>query len=119
MRLQHEMTDEAILRELGERLARRRIERNVTQRALGDQAGVGRAAVQRIEAGEPVTTTNLIRVLRALDLLGALDAALAPPPASPLLALRSAGRRRRRARTPSTAAPAPAPARPWRWGDER
>jgi transcriptional regulator with XRE-family HTH domain len=114
------MTDETVLRELGGRLARQRIDRNITQRELGEQAGVGRAAVQRIENGEPVTTVNLIRVLRALDLIEALDAAVAAPPASPIQALRTGGRQRRRARA-STRGPAPTagPARPWRWGDER
>lgn len=115
------MTDETVLQELGARLARRRIDRNITQRELGEQAGVGRAAIQRIETGEPVTTTNLIRVLRSLEMLDALDAAVTPPPASPIQALRLSGRQRRRARS---AARPPTQSertttRPWRWGDER
>lgn len=120
MRLTPEMTDDTVLRELGDRLARRRIARNVTQRDLGEQAGVGRAAVQRVESGEAVTTVNLIRILRSLDLMDALDAAIAPPLASPIQALRTGGRQRRRARPPASAPAPPArAARPWRWGDER
>ena len=49
-------------------LARRlRLSRDLTQRQLGEQGGVARTLIQRIEAGEPVTTASLIRVLRAHD----------------------------------------------------
>lgn len=73
MRIESQLTDEAVLSELGERLARLRLGRDLTQRQLGQRAGVARTVVQRIESGEPVTTANLIRLLRALDLLDALD----------------------------------------------
>lgn len=56
MRIEPQLTDEAVLGELGERLAALRLSRNLTQRQLAKQAGVARSLVQRIEAGEPVTT---------------------------------------------------------------
>ena len=73
MKVERYLTDEAVLSELGARLERTRLERNLTQRELAAEAGVERKAVQRIEAGESVKLTSFIRVLRALGLLDALD----------------------------------------------
>ena len=73
MKIDSGLTDEAVLAELGARLVRTRLERNLTQRELAEEAGVERKAVQRIEAGESVKLTSLLRVLRALGLLDALD----------------------------------------------
>ena len=119
MRIETQLTDETILSELGERLARMRLGRDLTQRRLGEQAGVARTVVQRIEAGEPVTTTNLIRVLRVLDLLDALDRVLPESAPSPVQELKLRGRERRRASgAHASGGEEDTPGRPWRWGDE-
>jgi transcriptional regulator with XRE-family HTH domain len=92
--------DDAALRTLGQRLAQRRLDRNVTQAQLAERAGVARGVLQRLELGRAVTTVNLVRVLRALDALGELDAAIPELRPSPLQALEHAGRQRKRARGP-------------------
>jgi putative transcriptional regulator len=79
VRIDQNLTDEAVLSELGRRLERTRLERSLTQRELAGEAGVERKAVQRIEGGETVKLTSLIRVLRALELLDALDRLVAEP----------------------------------------
>lgn len=93
----HDLGDRAVLETLGERLARRRLDRNYTQTRLAERAGVGRRAVQRLEGGDPVTTVALIRILRALDALDELDAAIPEPGPSPLQALEREGGQRQRA----------------------
>jgi transcriptional regulator with XRE-family HTH domain len=119
MRIQPELTDETVLIELGERLARLRLSRDLTQRRLGEQAGVGRTVVQRIEAGEAVTTANLVRVLRALDSLDSLDRLLPEDVPSPVQELKLRGRQRRRASgAHGNGGEGADQARPWRWGDE-
>jgi transcriptional regulator with XRE-family HTH domain len=113
-------TDETVLRELGARIERTRLERDLTQAQVADAASVGLNTLRRLEAGQGATLTNLIRVLRALDLIDGLDQVVPEPVASPIQQLRIAGARRRRAsgRTspPDDAAASPAPE--WRWGDE-
>jgi transcriptional regulator with XRE-family HTH domain len=119
MRIEPELTDETILSELGERLARLRLSRDLTQTQLGESAGVGRSLVQRIEAGEAVTTPNLIRVLRALDALDALDRLIPQAAPSPIQEVKLRGRQRRRASGARGSGGGGADqARPWRWGDE-
>ncbi len=120
MRIESQLTDETVLSELGERLARLRLGRDLTQRQLGDRAGVARTVVQRVESGEPVTTANLIRVLRALGLLDDLDRLIPESVPSPVQALKLQGRQRRRASgAHGRREPPAAPDGPWRWGDER
>ena len=120
MRIESQLTDEAVLSELGERLARLRLGRDLTQRQLGQRAGVARTVVQRIESGEPVTTANLIRLLRALDLLDALDRSIPESVPSPVQALKLQGRQRRRASgAHGHREPPAAQDGQWRWGDER
>jgi transcriptional regulator with XRE-family HTH domain len=121
MKIDRYLTDEAVLAELGGRLERTRLERNLTQRELAAEAGVERKALQRIEAGDSVKLTSLIRVLRALDLLDALDRLVPEPTPSPVELLKLHGKRRRRASGERRHKGAPARGEqtaPWRWGDE-
>jgi transcriptional regulator with XRE-family HTH domain len=111
------LTDDAVLGELGQRLSRLRLERNLSQAQLGEEAGVGRRTLQRLEAGEPVQLSSLIRVLRVLGLLESLDRLVSKPTPSPLERLQLAGRERRRARRRG-AGRAEDRAGPWKWGDE-
>ncbi len=111
------MTDRAALSELGQRLAQHRLTRNLTQAELAAEAGVSRRTVLRLEGGESTQLTHLIRVLRALHLLGSLETWIPAPVASPLEQLRLQQQKRRRAsrrvREPSTTK-----AQGWTWGDD-
>lgn len=107
-------SDAAVLAELGGRLERTRLERNVSQQQLATEAGLSKRTVERIEAGEETKLSNLVRVLRALGMLDRLDALVPEPLPSPIEQLKLRGRRRRRARRSATAQ---RPAAPWSWGD--
>ena len=64
MKIEGLLTDEAIMTELGRRLSQRRLELQLTQEMLAEQAGVSKRTVERIEAGATTQTSTLIRVLR-------------------------------------------------------
>jgi len=119
MRLDTLLTNDAVLAELGRRAERQRLQRNRTQAELAEDAGVGRATLQRFERGQSVQTTSLIKILRALGLLAELDAALPEQIALPIAELEREHRReRRRARGGRGRGRPDAPERPWRWGEE-
>src|SRR6478609_2190299 len=90
-------SDETVLREIGGRLARTRLERNVSQEELANEAGVSKSTIERLEAGRPVKLDSFVRVLRALGQLGVLDRLIPEPLPSPVERLRLQGKRRRRA----------------------
>jgi transcriptional regulator with XRE-family HTH domain len=110
-------TDGAVLAEIGRRIARHRLERNWTQADLGRLAGVGQATVQRAEGGASVQMTSMVRLLRALGLLEALDVAIPESVDLPIAQLERerSGRKRARARR-RTGEEQPAD-RKWAWGD--
>jgi transcriptional regulator with XRE-family HTH domain len=108
-------SDDAALETLGRRLARHRLNRNLTQTALAVEAGVSTPTVQRIEQGHSSQAANLIRILRALGLLDNLDALVPEPPLSPIQQASMRGRIRQRA---SPASGKPETPVDWSWGDE-
>jgi putative transcriptional regulator len=93
------MSDGAALAELGDRLRRERLNRNMTQSDLAGKSGVARATLQNLESGRTSTMVSLVRVLRALGKLDALDAFLPVPSLSPLQLAKLKGRERQRARS--------------------
>ncbi len=76
-------TSRQIETEIGSRLARLRLSRNVTQSMLAENAGVGVRTLRRLETGEPSTLDTFLRVALALDLgdaiLGAIPTAQIRP----------------------------------------
>jgi putative transcriptional regulator len=108
-------SDSAILEELGSRIARCRLNQNLTQEAFAELAGVSRPTVARLESGHSTTLSNLIRVLRALNLVKNLDMLVPEPPISPIQQLKTKKQQRVRASRASTVAEKSAP---WTWGDE-
>jgi transcriptional regulator with XRE-family HTH domain len=118
MNLEELMTDDAVLAELGRRLARNRLERNWTQAEMAAEAGLGQATVQRAERGESIQMTSMIKLLRTLELLGGLDAAVPESVELPIARLereQRKGRQRASGRGRRSAGPA---GRSWTWGDE-
>ena len=115
MNISKHMTDDAILAEIGNRIARYRIDQQVTQADLAEQAGVSKRTVERVEAGASVQFSTIIRILRVLDLLQGLDRMIYEPPPRPLDLLKNKGKVRQRASSRQRSDKTPAK---WSWGDE-
>jgi transcriptional regulator with XRE-family HTH domain len=117
-------TDEAVLHELGQRLERLRLARNISQDELGRIAGVSRATIIRVERGESVQLSTMVKLWRALDLLAEIDAAVPERLDSPIADVererRQQGRKRATAqRLRLRPATEDDTAKPFRWGDKR
>ena len=109
-----DLTSRALRIEMGRRLAKLRLARNVTQRALAEDAGVGLRTLRRIEAGQPSGLDSLLRVAIALDLGESLLSAVPSREVRPIERVDSGGRERQRARPREGASPDG----PWSWADE-
>ena len=109
-------SDQAILKELGRRIARCRLNQNRTQAALAAEAGVSKPTIHRMESGESTQLTNLLRVLRALKLAGNLDALIPEPEISPVQKLKLLGKARHRASSRSNQKKDRGN---WSWGNEK
>lgn len=96
------MTDEAIARELGDRLEQVRLRKNITQEQVAEEIGVSRTTYRKLAEGQAKLVT-LISALRYLGELEALDGFLPAQEFSPMAAFKAKGKQRQRARTSSPA----------------
>ncbi len=108
------LNDEVILKEIGRRLARRRMDLGCTQADLAEQSGIAKRTVERIEAGCSTQMSNMIRVLRVLGWLEGMDRLFPETGPSPMDLLKLKGKERQRA----TGRRARRTDEKWSWGDE-
>lgn len=116
MKITNDQSDEVVSRELGARIKRIRLERNLDQRQFASEAGIGRGTLQRLENGSSTNLTTLLRVLRTLGMLDAADRLVPEPVPSPIEQLERGGRQRRRARPKEPGEEGRG--RPWTWAEE-
>jgi len=115
MKITELLNDESILAELGNRLNRARLDQQLSQADLAEQAGVSKRTVERIEAGASAQSVSLLRILRVLDKLPNLDRLVPESGPSPLDLLKRKGKIRKRA---SSFRQTSIPDKPWSWDDD-
>jgi transcriptional regulator with XRE-family HTH domain len=115
MKITNQLADHAILNALGTRLAKARLDRNLTQAQLAENAGVSKRTVERIEAGESAQLASFIRLCRALDLVDYFEMLVPETPLSPIAQLKARGKSPQRARTERSAH---STTKKWAWGDD-
>ncbi len=115
MKISPELTDETVLLELGGRLAQRRLDLQLTQAVVAEQAGISKRTLERVESGASVQLASLIRLLRVLDDLSGLDQLLPEAGPGPMDLLRRKGKPRQRAPRRSAREKRD---EPWTWGDD-
>lgn len=76
-------SDSAILKELGERIRKLRLRRNITQEDLAERTLLAVGTIKSLEAGKGKLST-LIAVLRELGALDQLDRFIPPVTISPI-----------------------------------
>lgn len=90
------LSDKAILAELGHRLRRLRLRKNITQQALAEATTVSVKTIKSLEAGHGKLAT-LVAVLRELGALDQLDHLIPDVTVSPLQLAKRQGKVRERA----------------------
>ena len=99
-----------MLREIGQRIQRERLNRNLTQAELARKAGVSRKTITNLETGDGCSLITLLAVLQAMDRLDHFDAFLPDPGLSPIdlaklhgkVRQRATGKRKTKTRTEAT-----------------
>ena len=89
-----------VLVEIGQRLHRYRLQQNRALEEVAADAGISQRTAFRAEAGENPTLATVVRILRALGRLDALDAFLPAPLVSPIQLAALSGQERQRAGKP-------------------
>ena len=115
MKITKLLSDDLILTELGKRLGRARLDRQLSQAKLAEQAGVSKRTLERIEAGASAQSVSLVRILRVLDRLSNLDRLIPESGPSPLDLLKRKGKIRKRA---SSSRQTKVADKPWSWDDD-
>lgn len=115
MKISRLLADEAIIAEIGTRLSRRRLDLQLTQAELAEQAGVAKRTVERIEAGGSSQLSSLIRIFRVLDLLPGLEHLVPEAQPRPLDLLKHKGKPRQRA---SGRRRSESSDEPWSWDED-
>ena len=77
-------TPDEIQTMFGEHLRRLRLQRNKDQVTIAAKAGISERALRSLEAGEGSKLITLIRVLKALEMHGCLEALVPEPSVSPM-----------------------------------
>lgn len=93
-------TDQAIIKELGNRIRHKRIQKRFTQSDLAQRAGINVYTLQKMEQGQSFNVSTLIQVLRALNELDQLEHFLPPVEISPMDLLNASERSSKRVRNP-------------------
>ena len=99
--------------ELGFRLAKIRLTRNITQTELAKEAGVGVRTVRRLESGESTTLDSFLRIVTALELADDVLNSIPSQNIRPIERVDSRQAVRKRARSRKVRDSE----EPWIWGD--
>ena len=114
-----ELNERELAGEIGSRLARIRLSRNIKQDTLAESAGINVRTLRRIEAGHPSTFESFLRVAKALELDDHLLTAIPSHDIRPIERVESRrGTERQRARPKNLAERQRRPDQGF-WGDGR
>jgi len=109
MKVEYITPENEILKELGKRLARVRKQQGFSQTRLAEKAGLGVATIRRIELGQDSQMESWLKLMKALQMISAIDALLPETYRSPMTeALSNSKKRRKKKAAPSDSM----------WGDE-
>jgi len=113
------LADDAVLIELGARIARLRIDRGMTQDRLATKAGIAKRTLERLENGDQVQLSTLISVLRELGRLDTMDLLVPDVEIRPVQMLEAKGHTRKRAPRGAVTGTRDVAPGTWKWGDEK
>ncbi len=79
MKITYLSNEKAILSELGNRIQQYRVSLNVTQAEFAKKCGISLKTIARIENGDDLKMSNLIKILNEFNIVDNLDALIPEP----------------------------------------
>ena len=113
MKINSENNNSTVLRELGARIKRNRIDMQLSQQDFAAKTGISTRTLSAAENGEDIRLSNLLRILRTLGCLENIDLLL-PELAFDPESYRTLGKERKRVSRTSEGKDTSE----WKWGDE-
>jgi len=95
----NELSNAAIVQEIGKRVKTNRLKKRFSQQELAERAGISVFTIAQIEHGKPVSIAMIVPVLRALRLLDNFEALLPEIEISPVEILKFKGKQPQRIRS--------------------
>ena len=111
------LTEQTALKELGERIRAHRIALDLSREALAEKAGIGKNTLVRLEMGQSVSLSHLVKVLLQFGFVESLVNIVPDYSRSPMMLLRESQKlpqRKRAGRKKKAAANAS-----WVWGEDK
>ncbi len=84
MKITNSMTNQMVLKEIGTRLQKYRLDMNMKQSELSKKSGVSVATIRRLESGEDVGLGKVVSVLLAMGLSSNLDCIIPEETVNPI-----------------------------------
>lgn len=108
-----------LLEKIGASIKGRRLQKNVSQEELSEMSGVSVASITRLETGKGNTSlTNLLSILKILEMADELKTIFTPPEVSPTL-LAKAVRGKTLERVKRSHLPETEKEGEWKWGEDK
>nr|WP_321414797.1 helix-turn-helix transcriptional regulator [uncultured Allomuricauda sp.] len=80
----YSMSDKALSEVIGRFIKHHRLQKNLSQATVAQNADISRSTLSLLERGETVTVSTLLQVLRTLELLHVMDVFEVRPQISPM-----------------------------------
>ncbi|WP_187696277.1 helix-turn-helix domain-containing protein [Xanthovirga aplysinae] len=94
----YELSDKGIIKEIGERLRKARLIKDLSQQEIANRTGLNRSTISEIERGAPTSMLSFIAILRGLEELESLESLLPTTKGpSPIQMLKLEKKKRQRA----------------------
>lgn len=93
------MSDQALIKAVGTFIQHQRLNQNKSQNKVATDAGISRSTLSLLERGESISLSNLVQVLRVLDLLHIMEVFKVENEISPIEYVKLQKKSRQRART--------------------
>jgi len=84
MQISNRNTDTELIQELAKRLTSYRLRQNIRQIDLARKTGLSQVTISNVEQGKDPRMSSIIKIMRALNLLDALEQFLPDPGISPM-----------------------------------